>query len=162
MWSAAATKNVFLDRARVQHRLPVVFFQRTAHPFGRHQGDVDARVGEQARHLRKTQVVTGHQPEPQAVDDERLRRREFAGLDPVGLALTEGVVQVELSINGPDAVAPDRHDRVAHTAAVVGLLEQPRHDDDVEVGSEGGQGLDERTVEVLGVPASEASNGLTK
>ena len=114
----------------------MVFLERAAHPLGRCEDDVRTGVGKRSRDLREAQVVTGHEGESDAAAHERLRLRDISRRDPIGLALPERVVQVELPRRGADPARIHRDDRVPH-AALRCALQKTRDDEEVVGGGEG-------------------------
>ena len=140
-----------LDRARVHQRAPVVLLERSAHPLRGNEEHVCAGIGERSPDLGEPQVVAGHQTEPQTVELERLRLGQLAGLDPVGLALPERVVQVKLAVHGDHSARIHRDNRVAHAPTIGGLLDESRDDHDAVRLRQPSERRDERTVEGLGM-----------
>ena len=97
-WSAAATYIVFsIARACSSVRQWCSFSGPRTHSAGTRTTSTPASASSRGD-LGEPQVVAGHQSESQAVELERLRRLDLAGLDPVGLALAEGVVQMQLAV----------------------------------------------------------------
>ncbi len=139
-----------LDRPGVNESAPVVLLQRPAHPLGRYEHDIRPRVREQPAHFGEAQVVARHETEDQSVERERLGRGDGSRLDPVGLALTERVVQVQLAVGREQARRVHRDDGVAD-AALIAAFEEPRDDVDVVRRRERREPVDERAVDVLRV-----------
>ena len=151
-----------LDRPRVHERAPVVLLQRPAHPLRGNEEHIRTGVGERATDLGEAEVVAGHESESEAVAFEGLGWHQLPRLDPVRLALTERVVEVELAIGGDDPGRVDGDDRVAHAPAVRAALEETGHDvKPVRLGQTR-ERLHERPVEPSAFGASESSNGSTK
>lgn len=72
-----------LDGTGGEQRLPVVLFERSAHPFGGNDDHIGILIDEGTGHLGKAQVVAGHQSETHAGDLQGRRRVKLARLDPV-------------------------------------------------------------------------------
>ena len=97
--AGASDEDGVLDRPRPHQSAPVVDLARPGHPGRRHHQQLGAPVDQGPGELGEAQVVAGHQADPEAADLDHLglgrSRRE-----PVGLAVAEGVVEVDLAVVG--------------------------------------------------------------
>ena len=86
-----------LDGPGGEQRAPVLDLAVAGQPRRRHDEDLGPGVDQAPRELGEPQVVAGHQPHLPArhVDDHRLDR---AAGQAVGLAVAEGVVEVDLAV----------------------------------------------------------------
>src|SRR5665647_1311778 len=103
-----------LARAGPEQGAPVVRLVLTRSPGGRHREHVGAGIHQAPGRLREAQVVAGQHADDEPADQEQQRRRiHRTGLEAIGLAVAERVVQVDLAVRpdqGPGGI--DRDDRV--------------------------------------------------
>ena len=97
-WPAATHEDGVLDRPGAHQGAPVVDLARAGDPGGRDDQHLGAGVDQRPGELGEAQVVAGHQPDPEAADVDHHRRSAGAGGQPVGLAVAEGVVEVDLAV----------------------------------------------------------------
>src|SRR3954454_9520099 len=88
---------------------PVLDLAGPGDPGRRYDEELGAEADQLPRQLGEPQVVARHQPDPDAlhVHEHRLHR---SGQEPVGLAVAEGVVEMDLSVGRDEARGPD-HDQ---------------------------------------------------
>jgi hypothetical protein len=137
-----------LDGAGGEQGPPVVQLVLTRDPRRRHDEQLGTGVDQRAAHLGKPQVVTGHQPGGHTadVDDHRL---DVTRAQPVGLAVAEGVVEVDLAVRGGERPVRREDDQGVERQAV-GALEHAGNDGCTEAAGLLGKRGHERPVQWLG------------
>ncbi len=140
-----------LDRPGPQQRHPVVLLQRTSDPRRRHHQDVGSVGGQGPGEFGEPQVVTGDQAQPVVTDGDG-QRIAVAGCQPVGLAVSEGVVEVDLAVAAGQGAVGSYGDKGVVRPVGIGVagLEHPGDHDRPELSGQGGDAGHERAVERLG------------